>query len=511
MAFHSILFATVEDHMPMDSIEVPEFFADLNLDQIVRAITVHKREYHLEPFFYTALDNINAIMYRQEVMQDLESEVLFDAIEQFARRMHFMRDHLVESGKLVYPYQKERWFLDAVELYCDAVSNLAHDLTIVSLKSRGLLTFCEYLSTYVHSNWFSSLLAETKQLQADLSTIKYCLLIKDNNVQVRKYNGETDYGAEIEATFSKFKRGATQDYRAKFPSGPIMNRTEADILNLVARLYPDVFSSLDIFYKKNSEYLDETIANFDREIQFYIAYLEFIARLKRVGLTFCYPTIHQSVKEICDYEGFDLALAYKLLTTKDMPIVCNDFFLTDEERVLVITGPNQGGKTTFARAFGQIHYLASLGCPVPGREAQLMLFDRLFTHFEKEEHIKDLQGKLQDDLVRIRYILNHATPNSLVILNEIFASTTYQDAIFLSQEIREKIIRLNLLCVWVTFIVELTSCEKVVSMVSTIIPEDPVQRTYKLVRKSADGLAYAKSIAEKYHLTYESVKERIRL
>jgi DNA mismatch repair protein MutS len=510
MAFYSILFEKTEDRIKTEAIEAPVFFLDLNLDQVIEAIVAGRQEYNLKPFFYTSLGDIKAINYRQEIMRDLENKVLFDIITSFADKMRAMRTHLTLADKLYYKYQKERMFLDAISIYCDAVNCLVHDLSLIELKSRGFLAFREYLANYAESIHFTSLLTETKKLLDDLGSVKYSLLIKGDIVQVRKYEPGIDYSVEVEETFEKFKQGAVKDYQAEFSDEISMNHVEARVLDFVTKLYPDIFSNLDDYCAKNANYLDETIGVFDREIQFYVAYLEYIAKLRQAGLKFCYPQISRESKEVYVYEGFDLALAHKLIN-ENSSIVCNDFYLKDKERIFVVSGPNQGGKTTFARTFGQLHYLASLGCPVPGKEARLFIFDRIFTHFEKEEKINNLRGKLQDDLVRIYNILDQATPNSIIIMNEIFTSTTLKDAVFLGKKIMEKIIELDLLCVFVTFIVELASLsEKTVSMVSTVVPENPALRTYKIVRSPADGLAYALSIAEKYRLTYDYLKERLK-
>ncbi len=510
MIFSSILFPNGSVGSPRESFESPACFLDLNLDQVIDAITIGKQEYNLKSFFFNSLRDIDVIQYRHGVMQDLENPTLMECIKTFAQNMHTMREHLAMAQKLHNKYQKERWFLDTVALYCEYVQGLAQGLAISHCTSHGFLAFREYVDAYEKSDQFVKLLAETKNVQAILDQVHYCLEIKGNTIRVRKYDSEVDYAKDVNDTFAKFRQDHGKNYSVQFSLSSEMNHVEEEILALVVRLYPDTFLILDHYCLQYRDYLDEVLRVFDREVQFYVAYLDYIAMFKRKGLNFCYPQISDQNKEVYVDEGFDVALAKKLMNENES-IVCNDFSLRDQERILVISGPNQGGKTTFARMFGQLHYLASLGCPVPGKKARLFLFDQLFTHFEKEENVKEYHGRLEDDLIRIHGILLQATPNSIIIMNEIFTSTTLQDAILLSKKIMDKIIQLDLLCICVTFIDELVLLsQSIVSMISTIVFENPDLRTFKVVRRPANGRSYAMSIAEKYRLTYGSLKERIQ-
>jgi DNA mismatch repair protein MutS len=95
-------------------------------------------------------------------------------------------------------------------------------------------------------------------------------------------------------------------------------------------------------------------------------------------------------------------------------------------------------------------------------------------------------------------------------MNESFSATTLQDARFLGTEILERLIDLDLLGVCVTFVDELASLsDTTVSMVSTVVDGDPTQRTFKIERRAADGLAYAAVLATKYGLSYNTLVARI--
>lgn len=508
--FESILFSRPSAYADAENATEPSCFGDLNLDQVVASVTANRAEYDLKGFFHTNLVEEDDVAYRHEVMKDLERKEIRDGVLAFARAMKTMREHFTQMEKIFVPIQKQAWFLDAVDTYSRGALDLTEALGTAGPGSRGLRGLLAWLRTYVASKDFLALRSFIEALQADLAKIRYCVYIRGGGFVVHRYEGENDYSAEIEQTFRKFQQGAAKDYLAKINDYVEMNHIEAKILEFVSLLFPNPFKRLAEFCQaRQNAFLPGLIARFDREVQVYLSYLDYIDRLKPLGLRFCYPELSATDKTLRCVEGFDIALATKLAADNTV-VVTNDFELSGEQRVIVVSGPNQGGKTTFARMFGQLHHLASLGFPVPGRKAQLFLPDAILTHFEREEDLGNLSGKLQDDLRRVHDILDVATSRSIVIMNEIFTSTTLQDATFLSRRIMRKIIALDAVCVWITFIHELASFSKeTVSMMSMVVPEDPAQRTFKVVRAPASGRSYAMSIAEKYRLTSDDLQERL--
>lgn len=489
-------------HLESDS----DTLDDLGLSQVVDGLTKGREDWDLRPLFLTRATSVATVRYRQAVFRDLENEQVADAMVGFCRSMTGYRELLGRIARRRHAPQQGAWFLEAAEVYCSALRELACQLETLELDSAGLLGWRDFLLGLTTSTQFSNLAREAASIREQLDRVQYLVEVVGARVTVRRFMGEADYGEELRAMFARFQQGEARSHLFQLRVPPALSVVEERVLDLVARLFPEPFAEVQRFWSVHRGFADPTVLAVERELQFYLSYREFIEPLRRARLEFCYPHVETDARSERVLGGFDLGLAVRL-AQRGQQVVTNDFELAGEERLLIVSGPNQGGKTTLARSFGQLHHLAGLGCPVPGREASLLLCDELLTHFDREERLEDLRGRLEDDLARVEEILGRATARSVVILNETFGSASLEDGRRLGEAVVERLIDRGVLGVYVTFIEELSSLSPAtVSMVSQVDPGDPALRTFRVVRQQADGLAYAMALAERHGLTYSQLK-----
>jgi DNA mismatch repair protein MutS len=487
----------------------PDYFHDLHLDEIVRSVTAGRDPYDLVPFFRERVTDVETVEYRQQVFRDLDRQPVISVVRSFAAGMREVGAHRDLAAKAYYGYERERWVLAAASTWCRTIRALLDGLDAEPIEAIGLHGVRAYLRGYTASQAFAQLAADAARVEEALAGIRYRLRLEMGKFTVSRAIDEPDFGAEVLATFERFKQGDGREYPFEYSVSPQLNHIEAAVTERVARLFPAVFGSLAAFHAAHADFTDPVILRFAREIQFYVAYLEHLAHLRRAGLEFSLPNVSGTATAFAATGLFDLALASHLVGERT-PIVLNDIDVREPERIVVVTGPNQGGKTTFARAIGQMHHLAAIGCPVPGTKVRIGLVDGIHALFERQENVEDLASKLEEDLRRMRAILGRLTNRSLVIMNETFSSTTVGDQAFINREVLAAIDTAGAWCVTVTFLDELAALgPSVLSMVSNVDPENPARRTFRIVRRDADGLAYAMAVAEKHGLTYDQVRAEL--
>ncbi|MGN7797708.1 MutS-related protein [Leifsonia sp. 22587] len=485
--------------------EQPGCFPDLGLDQIVTDV-LGDDPLELAAVFWTVADAAT-VEYRHGVFADLDTPNVIAACRTFVVGMATVREALGLARRLRYPRQAQRVLLDAARRYADVVGSAADALTRCPLHSVALQAAAQVLAEYVDSEPFTRLSMDTRSVTAQLDAVKYGIHIQGGSVTVVADASGTDQSDAVMTAFARFKHTDACSHRTRFVDMLEMNRVEAGVLDLVAEVFPTVFQALERFAGEHAAFLDTTVARYERELHLYLSVLDHLNAAAGATLPTCLPelTTDRSVQVV---DGYDLQLAAQPDTR--VSIVPNDVRLASGEQFLVVTGANQGGKSTFARVFGQLHWMAALGFPVAARTARLARFDLLLTHFERQEDLAQRRGRLEDDLIRVRNILGQVTPDSIVIANELFSSTTAQDALTLNERVLRKLLEAGAIGVTVTFLDELVAMTpQMVSVVAEVAVDDPTRRTFRIVRRPPDGLAHATAIAEKYGLSPQRIRERV--
>ncbi|MFF5083206.1 hypothetical protein ACFY36_39695 [Actinoplanes sp. NPDC000266] len=486
----------------------PAYFPDLQLGQIVDAVVAGREGHHLRPAFHARLTDTPAIRRRQAVFADLEDQSLRTAARAFCDGLSRCRRQFEAAERVRHQHQAYRWRLNAVASYTEVVEVIALALDEAAPASAALREWLTWLREYRAGPEFAAMSAGARDLLAELGELRYTLSISGDEIVASPFAGQDDLNAATLAAFERFHSGDVPSPEFDLRAGAEMNQLHAAVLDLVAQLFPEVFDRVARFVDHHPAVRHPVIDEVERELQFALSWWDFTSPMREAGLPFCVPETRPD-RGLEVTETFDVLLARTLVAAGRRPVT-NDVALGEGESMLVVTGPNQGGKTTFARTVGQLCHLAALGLPVPGRSAALHAPDAILTHFDRGDRAGDLTSRLEDEVERMAALLAAAGERSVVILNEMFSSTTWVDARAMSGDVLRAVLDAGAVGVCVTFIDELSRLDpRIVSLVTGIDAHDATRRTFEVTRGRADGEAHALALAAKYGLTTEQLRARI--
>jgi len=201
---------------------------------------------------------------------------------------------------------------------------------------------------------------------------------------------------------------------------------------------------------QSADHVDSFFGMLRIELAFYIACLNLYEQLIQMGEPISFPVPVVASERRHSFQGlYDVCLA----STMGQKVVGNDVD-ADHKDLVIITGANQGGKSTFLRAIGLAQLMMECGMFVPAESFSANVCDGLFSHYKREEDVTMKSGKLAEELNRMSDIVDHITSNSIVLFNESFAATNEREGSEIARQIVSALLEQRVKIFFVTHMYE---------------------------------------------------------
>ncbi len=546
---------------------------DLGLDFICSKLNPKPNEQRLLMNIMAQMtDNPEVARFRADVFDDIYNYPdMRERLVELLNHVKFFKEY--GSFKKDFDTRTSLWELlhrlSELKDYIETVEAIMECLSEENIKSEGLKRLREYIKTIYHDNSYMEMKKDIDELRADTSNLKSitvginlnssfeaesvglvsvnnksfkssgilgnfaeAISTKDGVKEGNEWNGEYRYHP-VSKTGNGFleaaeKVGGFMSLRATPVVGPAMAATLAGV--------PDGDGSSQIthyFDKEVSQLLSHVTKKLARLIGRYvnININEIVALIPEL---FYYTSWAQYIKALSD-EGreFTKAEAFgempdglrmrakgiynlKLVSAEEnVEIVKNDLDFDDSSSVYILTGANRGGKTTITQAVGLLYVLAQGGIYVPGESFKYVPADCIYTHYPADEDKTLDLGRLGEECSRFGKLFGECTENSLLLLNETFSTTSFEEGYYIARDAVKAILSKGARTIYNTHmhklaveIGEINAESGKYKAASLVVKAEEGKRSFKVVKAEPEGMSYAKDIAEKYGVTFEMLTKK---
>jgi hypothetical protein len=437
----------------------------------------------------TSLSDPVAIHYRQQTLRDcLDQDVV-------VREMYDIAVEAVLESKKVYrgifsqsPDGILRWSVQMLHLFTGLLSRLREiaDTHAASFHSEAFSALFRTLAAELGDDFFAAVEEHFSQLRFRGGVLASARLGKGN--KGAGYVLRTP-GASRQRWLSRLsgndRDGFTMRIADRDESG---HRTLAELRG----------RGIDLAANALAQSADHMLSFFTMlrcELGFYVGCLNARDRLAEAGEPVCLP---EPSEVRLSFRGlYDVSLGLRLDRGRT---VGNDIDM-DGKTLVIITGANQGGKSTFLRSVGLAQLMMQCGMFVAAESFAGTVCTGLFTHYRREEDAEMESGKLDEELARMSEIADRITPGSIVLFNESFAATNEREGSEIARQIVRSLLEAGVRVFLVTHFFDLAhSLYEQGSRRALFLRaqrRDDGRRTFRLVEGEPEATSYGKDLYER--------------
>lgn len=546
---------------------------DLGMDQICKKLSAKEQEQnYIQNVMARMYADPAVTQYRCDIFEDVfQQKKMRDDLMEILGRISFLKDYGTFNRE--YDESASIWDLlhrlDEINDYIQCVDALHTCLADSDIHSAGFLGLKAYVEKIYADNGFAELKKDISELKLDTSQLKSITvginlndrfeadgigLVSVNSKYFTKSGILSNFYDHIAAKdrinedtvwkkdfkFQPFDVNAEGMLNAPIQkamdTGVMLSGVRVGVVKLpegdqakdVTRYTDRIVNHMVSHMVKRArevlnKYVSITITDMTDlipELIYYIRWSEYIQKLQEKGFVFAKSSVYNEEENASDPYAMQARGIYNLKlavfeTEESGNIVPNDLDFDRERRVYILTGANRGGKTTITQAIGQLFVLAQGGIYIPGEAFTFSPVTGIYTHFPADEDKTLDLGRLGEECKRFKAIYEEADSRSLLLLNESFSTTSFEEGYYIAKDSVRAILHKGMRTIYNTHMHKLAfdveemneeqrKAENTEGKVfSLIVHTKGTERSYQIEVAPPEGKSYASEIAQKYGVTYE--------